>query len=68
MSDQPVTVATLTKVLAAFHRDVIRPQFRQDLEEVLGATERRLTAQIEGLAGRLDEIRRIERRIGTSER
>ncbi len=45
MSEQPVTLAVLTKALAGFHRDVVLP----DLERVVAESERRLRNEMHTL-------------------
>lgn len=56
MSEQPLTRAVLAEVLRDFHRDVIRPDFQRDIQEAVGASERRMLTHIDGLAHRVESM------------
>jgi hypothetical protein len=52
MSDQPVTMAVLTR----FHRDVLLPDVERVVERVVGALEQRMDARFDAVYGHFDAV------------
>ena len=56
MSDQPLTLGNLATALAQFHRDIVRPDIVQIVNDAVTDSERRAQVNFDAIFHKLDKI------------
>ena len=56
MSDQPLTLGNLATALAQFHRDIVRPDIVQIVNDAVTDSERRAQVNFDAIFRRLDRM------------